>query len=69
MATQNTDANGEDACPECGKSYFGMSTVDARPGGALFEVYKHEEERLGPFTEVTDSCHHVIEWGEDADHD
>jgi len=54
-------------CPECGREYIDTTTVDARPGGALFKTYKHEKERNGPFVEVTDSCDEIIEWGEEAD--
>ena len=59
----------DDVCPECGRDYIDTATIDARPGGALFETYKHDKEHMGAFMEVTDSCDHIIEWGDDADHD
>jgi hypothetical protein len=57
-----------DTCPECDEPYVKVTEVDARPGGALFEDYVHEIEERSVFNEITDSCHHIIEWGEESDH-
>ena len=57
-----------DVCPECGESYIKKREVDARPGGALFELYIHSYENNDLFgNHVDESCNHVLEWGEDAD--
>jgi len=55
-----------DVCPECGDEYLEMSTVDARPGGALFENYIHSYQENNLFgNHVRSSCIHIIEYGEE----
>lgn len=60
---------GRDTCPECGEPYIKMVECDARPGGALFECYVHAYENNDwPGNHITESCDHILEWGEESSH-
>jgi hypothetical protein len=67
MSSANPDSQ-PDVCPECGDDYISMSKCDFRPEGALFEDYVHSYQSETELI-VDESCTHVLEWGEETDHE